>query len=159
MYLLLPLESVEPFGINWKEIESCASAVEFIKNNPIFRARKQSMDSVMTDSDSPDIVHFANKSIHKNEVRNAVVLAIHSGKIYSAIELLQGETADSPFDGDAARYSSFTDYFQKKYDVDLKYPGQNLLLLKQSHRAHNLLVDFNGEGLSKLMLYLFICKR
>lgn len=27
------------------------------------------------------------------------------------------------------------------------YPGQPLLLLKQSHNAHNLLVNFNDEGL------------
>ncbi|XP_071696759.1 endoribonuclease Dicer homolog 3 [Rutidosis leptorrhynchoides] len=148
LYLLLPLESIEPFGINWEEIESSVSAVDFIKNNnPTSRVEKQSMDSDMTDPDSPDIIHFANKSIHINEVKNVVVLAIHSGKIYSVMELLQDETANSPFEGKTARYPSYTDYFQKKYNVDLKYPDKNLLLLKQSHRAHNLLVDFNGEGI------------
>ncbi|KAI7728700.1 hypothetical protein M8C21_019071, partial [Ambrosia artemisiifolia] len=67
--------------------------------------------------------------------------------MYSVLEVLQDKTADSPFDGDAKRYSSFKDYFKKKYEIDLVYPGQNMLLLKQSHRAHNLLVDFNGEGI------------
>ncbi|GJY45701.1 endoribonuclease Dicer homolog 3a isoform X1, partial [Tanacetum coccineum] len=145
MFLLLPLEPLEPFQIYWKEIDSCASAFEFIKKNPLLTGDKQSTDTVMTDSDSTNIVHFANRSLHEDEVKEVVVLAIHTGKQYSVCELLKDETADSPFDGDAKRYSSFTDYFKKKYEIDLKYPGKNLVKLKQSHRAHNLLVDFNGE--------------
>lgn len=162
IYLLLPLEFLEPLTINWKEVDSCVSVVDFVKTNSQFRAKKQArdggvmttlenIDSVMNNSDSVDLVHFANKSIHKDEVKNVVVLAIHSGKIYSVLELLQDATAESPFDGDTGskppRFSSFTDYFEKKYGIILAYPKQRLLLLKQSHRAHNLLVDFNGEGI------------
>nr|XP_043620815.1 endoribonuclease Dicer homolog 3a [Erigeron canadensis] len=147
MYLLLPLLSQDPFEISWNEIDSCVSVVEFVKNFSLLRAEKQSVDSIMMDSDDDDMVHFANRSVHKNDLEELVVLAIHSGKIYSVLELLEQETANSPFDGDAKKFSSFTDYFFKKYEIDLKYPGQNLLLLKQSHRAHNLLVDFNGEGI------------
>lgn len=175
MFLLLPLESLEPFQICWKGIDSCASAFEFIKKNPLLTGvaqstdsimtdsdstdivhsadkknplltdEKQSTDTVMTDSDSTNIVHFADRSLHEDEVKEVVVLAIHTGKLYSVLKLLKDETADSPFDGDAKQYSSFTDYFKKKYDINLKYRGKNLVLLKQSHRAHNLLVDFNGE--------------
>lgn len=35
-----------------------------------------------------------------------------------------------------------------RYGIVLKHPGQPLLLLKQSHNPHNLLVNFNDEGLS-----------
>ncbi|XP_024966955.1 endoribonuclease Dicer homolog 3a isoform X2 [Cynara cardunculus var. scolymus] len=161
IYLLLPLELLEPLTINWKEVDSCASVVDFVKTNSQFRAKQQSrdggittlenIDSVMTDFDSIDMVHFANESIHKDEVKNVVVLAIHSGKIYSVLELLQDATAESPFDGDTGsnppRFSSFSNYYEKKYGIVLAYPKQRLLLLKQSHRAHNLLVDFNGEGI------------
>ena len=33
-----------------------------------------------------------------------------------------------------------------RYDIVLRYPSQPLLRLKQSHNAHNLLVDFKEEG-------------
>ncbi|KAJ9548492.1 hypothetical protein OSB04_021035 [Centaurea solstitialis] len=161
IYLLLPLELLEPLTINWKEVDSCASVVDFVNTNPQFRAKKQArdggvtkpenIDSVMIDSDSIDILHFANKSIHKDKVKDVVVLAIHSGKIYSVLELLEDATAESPFDGDTGsnppKFSSFADYYEKKYGIALAYPRQRLLLLKQSHKAHNLLVDFNGEGI------------
>nr|GEX89613.1 endoribonuclease Dicer homolog 3a isoform X1 [Tanacetum cinerariifolium]GEX93376.1 endoribonuclease Dicer homolog 3a isoform X1 [Tanacetum cinerariifolium] len=146
MYLLLPLESLEPLRISWKEIDSCVSVVEFIKKNSIFKAEKNSMDIVMMDSDGDDMIHFANKSLHKDEVKDVVVLAIHTGKMYFVLELLEDEIADSPFDGNAKKYSSFTDYFRKEYGINLKYPQQHLLLLKPSGRAHNILLDFHDEG-------------
>ncbi|KAL8236785.1 hypothetical protein R6Q59_017866 [Mikania micrantha] len=143
MYLLLPLESLGPFKISWKEVESCASAVEFVKKSSVLSAKKQSVDSVMTDWISTSMIHFANRCVHKDGVTNMVVLAIHTGKIYSVLEVLQDETSHSPFE-DTKKFSSFKDYFKQKYEINLVYPGQNMLLLKQSHRAHNLLVDFNG---------------
>ncbi|KAL0297330.1 UNVERIFIED_CONTAM: Endoribonuclease Dicer3 [Sesamum radiatum] len=36
----------------------------------------------------------------------------------------------------------------ERYGIVLKYPEQPLLLLKQSHNSHNLLVDFRNEGAS-----------
>nr|GEU55203.1 retrovirus-related Pol polyprotein from transposon TNT 1-94 [Tanacetum cinerariifolium] len=36
---LLPLESLEPFQMYWKEIDSCASAFEFITKNPLVMGR------------------------------------------------------------------------------------------------------------------------
>ncbi|KAI3514031.1 hypothetical protein L1887_12347 [Cichorium endivia] len=144
IYLLLPLESLEPLRINWKVIDSSVSAVDFFKAHD-GKSRVKSTDLVMTDSDSKDIVHFANKSVNKDNIKDVVVLATHSGKIYTVIKVLENETADSRFDGE--RFSSFTDYFDKKYGVVLQHPGQHMVLLKQSHKAHNLLVDFNGEGI------------
>ncbi|KAI3811509.1 hypothetical protein L1987_21233 [Smallanthus sonchifolius] len=110
-------------------------------------AEKQTVDSIMTDSESTSMIHFANRSVHKDEVTDVVVLAIHTGKIYSILEVLEDETAHSPFGGDTEKFSTFKNYFKQKYRINLVYPGQNMLLLKQSHRAHNLLVDFNGEGI------------
>ncbi|KAJ0848787.1 putative ribonuclease III [Helianthus annuus] len=147
MYLLLPLESLDPFEINWKMIDSCVSAIEFVKKSSVSRAEKQNVDSIMTYSENTSMIHFANKCVHKDDITNMVVFAIHTGKLYSVIDILQDQTACSPFDGDTKKYSSFEDYFKKKYKIDLVYPEQNMLLLKQSHRAHNLLVDFNGEGI------------
>ncbi|KAI3687844.1 hypothetical protein L1987_81547 [Smallanthus sonchifolius] len=147
MYFLLPLESLDPFKISWKAIDSCVSAIEFIKKSSVLSAEKQSVDSIMTQSESTSMIHFANRSVNKDDVTNVVVLAIHTGKIYSVLEVLQDETAHSPFEGNTKKFSSFKDYFKQKYKINLVYPGQNMLLLKQSHRAHNLLVDFNGEGI------------
>ncbi|KAL7588569.1 hypothetical protein Lser_V15G38263 [Lactuca serriola] len=150
IYLLLPLESLEPLTINWKAIDSSVSAVDFIKSRND-TSEVKSLDLVMTDSNCTDMVHFANKSLHKDNVKDVVVLAFHSGKIYTVIEVLENETADSPFEEDTGskppRYLSFTDYFEKKYEIVLEHPSRSMLLLKQSHKAHNLLVDFNNEGI------------
>lgn len=158
MYFVLPLESSDPFKISWKEIDSCVSAIEFVKKSPFSRAEKQSVDSVMIDAESTSMIHFANRDVHKDDdVTNVVVLSIHTGKIYSIFKVAKDETADSPFDGDTTKYPSFKDYFKQKYEIDLVYPGQSMLLLKQSHRSHNLLVDFNGEGsLNLILFFLFI---
>lgn len=155
IYLLLPLESLEPLTINWKAIDSSVSAVDFIKSRND-TSEVKSLDLVMTDSNCTDMVHFANKSLHKDNVKDVVVLAFHSGKIYTVIEVLENETADSPFEEDTGskppRYLSFTDYFEKKYEIVLEHPSRSMLLLKQSHKAHNLLVDFNNEGFLKYMM-------
>lgn len=49
-----------------------------------------------------------------------------------------------------------------RYGIVLKHPGQPLLLLKQSHNAHNLLVNFNDEGLflcpnGRLLVFSMVC--
>ncbi|KAL6211625.1 hypothetical protein ACLB2K_016848 [Fragaria x ananassa] len=72
-----------------------------------------------------------------------VVVAIHNGNVYSVFEVLSNTSAESHFE--SSRYSSYADYFHKRYGVVLKYPGQPLLRLKQSHNPHNLLLNFNGE--------------
>lgn len=153
MYLLLPLESLDPFKISWTMIDSCVSAVEYVKKPSDSIPEKQNIDSVMTCSESTSMLHFANRSVHKDDVTNMVVLTTHTGKIYSILKVQQDANADSPFDGDTKKFPSFKDYFKQKYDIDLVYPKQNMVLLKQSHRAHNLLVDFNNEGLFSFLSF------
>ncbi|XP_059641179.1 endoribonuclease Dicer homolog 3 [Cornus florida] len=171
MYLLLPLESLnipsrEPWTINWMAIDSCVSAVEFVKKNAWLSTeqsngdRRNSLidktDSVWTDCNSTNVIHLANKSVPINDLGGMVVLAIHTGRIYSVLNAVDNTSAESPFDGnfDAkdSSYSSFADYFNKKYGIVLKHPGQPLLLLKQSHKAHNLLVDFSSQGSDKMVV-------
>nr|POF01599.1 endoribonuclease dicer like 3 [Quercus suber] len=81
-----------------------------------------------------------------------IVLAIHTGKTYSLVEVVNNTSAESPFDGNtdnaSSKYMTFSEYFNKKYGIPLMHPGQPLLQLKQSHNPHNLLVNFNEEDLS-----------
>ncbi|KAA8546198.1 hypothetical protein F0562_003063 [Nyssa sinensis] len=165
MYLLLPLESpnipgCESWKINWTGIDSCGVVVEFLKKNAWLSAKQSTSDgrnsslhktdSVETDYNSANVIHLANKSVHVNNLREMVVLAIHTGRIYSVLDAIDSTSAESPFDGNSdavpSIYSSFADYFNRKYGIVLRHPGQPLLLLKQSHNAHNLLVDFNNDG-------------
>ncbi|KAL0372085.1 UNVERIFIED_CONTAM: Endoribonuclease Dicer3a [Sesamum calycinum] len=163
MYLLLPLESEEtdserPLKINWMGIESCVSAVEFLKRNAWLNFQRpeaieeksspHASDPIMTKFNS-DIIHLANISASADGLKEMVVVAIHTGRIYSILYAVAGTSAKSPFEADPdAGYSSFADYYHKKYGIVLKYPEQPLLLLKQSHNSHNLLVDFRNEGAS-----------
>ncbi|XP_057957753.1 endoribonuclease Dicer homolog 3a [Malania oleifera] len=169
MYLLLPLESSnisrhESWRINWKGINSCASVVEFLKKNCWLGPEHSGggggnllsgrVDMVDAKCKSPSIIHLANDSVQIDNLKDKVVLAIHTGRIYSILDVVADSSAESPFDGNTdavpSNYVTFGEYFDKKYRIVLMYPGQPLLLLKQSHNPHNLLVNFNGEGVSSV---------
>lgn len=191
MYLLLPLESSdnksEPPEINWNVIESSVSAVEFLKQNAWLNVKQsesnrksmleQRADPIGNESENRGIIHLANKSVSITDVKDMVVVAIHTGRIYTILEAVDRTSGDSCFDGNSdtftSNYSSFFDYFSKKYvfclkiivcedysnisflnislllrryGITLVHRGQPLLLLKQSHNAHNLLVDFRNQS-------------
>ncbi|GER32493.1 dicer-like 3 [Striga asiatica] len=162
MYLLLPLDDEnatggQPSQINWTGIESCVSAVEFLTKNALldFKQPKTNddpdssvniTDLVVNDSDC-DVIHLANTSATADGLKEMVVVAIHTGRIYSILNTVDNTSSRSPFEGDVdLEYSSYADYYNKKYGIVLKYPEQPLVLLKQSHSSHNLLVDFQNEG-------------
>ncbi|KAL3633443.1 Dicer dimerization domain [Castilleja foliolosa] len=166
MYLLLPLESEnttsdQPLKINWTGIASCVSAVEFLKKNAMLDLKRPEanddnsssvVDSDLVDankSDCEDVIHLANISATVDFLKEMVVIAIHTGRVYSILDTVADMSSKSPFEGDAGLgYSSYGDYYHKKYGIVLKYPEQPLVLLKQSHNSHNLLVDFQNEGAS-----------
>lgn len=159
MYLVLPLETLndsnnESWTINWRGINSCVSVVEFLKKNALVGAQHCNGDTGNslpsrnslsgTGGNSAQIFHFADCSVDEKNITDMVVVAIHTGKIYSVYEVLSDTSAESPFE--SPQYNTYAEYFQKKYGVLLMYPGQPLVRLKQNHNPHNLLVNFNGEG-------------
>ncbi|KAJ4951413.1 hypothetical protein NE237_028245 [Protea cynaroides] len=168
MYLLLPLELPDPVAashesvrINWRAIDACVSVVNFLKEKSFSIADCSSISekgdssysltcSSNTECNSSEVVHLANVSVNINNLKNMVVVSIHTGRIYSVLDVMIGTSAESPFDttSDAvpSNYSTFTEYFNKKYGILLMRPGQPLLLLKQSHNAHNLLLAKSSEG-------------
>ncbi|KAG6677776.1 endoribonuclease Dicer homolog 3a isoform X1 [Carya illinoinensis] len=163
MYLLLPLEntsSPEPYRINWMGINSCVSAVEILKKGALLGTERFNGETgnsapcidgfLETKCNSADFIHLADNLVDINNLKDIVVLAIHTGKIYSVVKIMSNTSAESPFDGSTdtapSEYTSFAEYFDKKYGITLMYPGQPLLQLKQSHNPHNLLVNFGDEG-------------
>ncbi|PKA63342.1 Endoribonuclease Dicer like 3a [Apostasia shenzhenica] len=151
MYLLLPFQTPsnehDPIQINWDGIEAAASVVKFMSALPsseeecdIFCKNKISLNS-NDGCDEADIIHFADKLVHVSSTKDMVVMAVHTGKIYSVIDVITGSTSDSPFDGQG--YVSFKEYFNKKYGIVLQHPEQPLMLLKHSHNPHNLLSSFS----------------
>ncbi|PSS19311.1 Endoribonuclease Dicer 3a like [Actinidia chinensis var. chinensis] len=162
MYLLLPVETSnvsthESWRINWMAINSCVTVVDYMKKNAWLSVKQSSGDNVNSSLHRTDsietiknVIHLANKSVDSENLRQMVVLAIHTGRLYSVLYVVDNTSAESPFDGNSdanpSSYSSFAEYFYKKYGIVLMHPGQPLLLLKQSHNAHNLLVDFKNEA-------------
>ncbi|KAH9804979.1 Endoribonuclease Dicer [Citrus sinensis] len=162
MYLLLPLEIVNTFGdgswrINWSGINPCASVVEFIKEKSFLGAAQCNNNGgnsspcrtspCKTGCHGKDVIHLANGSVDAKNLKDMVVLAIHTGRIYSIVEIVNNSSAESPFDGNTDDDSkTFVNYFSEKYGIVLIHPGQPLLRLKQSHNPHNLLVNFNDGG-------------
>lgn len=129
MYLLLPLESEDiaadgPLKINWTGIGSCVSAVEFLKRNAWLNFQQTEViddnlslhvsDPIVTEVSS-QIIHLANISASVDRLKEMVVVAIHTGRIYSILDIVPSTSAESPFEGDAdASYSSFAEYYHKK---------------------------------------------
>lgn len=126
MYLLLPLESKDisteqPLKINWMGIDSSVSTVEFLKKNawlnfhqPETMDEKSSIhtcDPVGTEFNK-DIIHLADRSTTVEKLKEMVVVAIHTGRIYSIVDIVDGTSASSPFE--VAGYSSYADYYHKK---------------------------------------------
>lgn len=131
IYLLLPLETTsgeEPWRINWKAIGASISAVEFLKENALLDFKRCNgngenpppctTNQSETDSEGQDTIHLANCSIDKKNPKGTVVMAIHTGRIYTIIESVKGTSSNSPFDGNTdgapPEYSTYKDYFSKK---------------------------------------------
>lgn len=166
MYFLLPLETSsnqdhEVICINWKGISASASVVRLMRNICTPAAENGSFGSCCfvsseTECQESDMIQLANKAANLQSFQDMVVIAIHTGKIYSVLDVVTSSCADSPFDGISDKSTSeirtFSEYFKKKYDIVLRYPGQPLLLLKPSHNPHNLLSsksEHKGNAASK----------
>lgn len=132
MYLLLPIETLDtsntnPWRVNWIGISSCANVVEFLKKNysvgpEHFNGDQGNLSlsmtgSSMTECMASDLIHFANTSIDFHNLQNLLVLATHTGRIYSIVEVISSESAESPFEEtvDAASLEySYAEYFKTK---------------------------------------------
>lgn len=127
MYLLLPLESEEVATvlpmISWTGINSAVSTVEFLKENARLNFHRpetidedtsiHKCDPIGTELKS-DIIHLADRSTTVDGIKEMVVVSIHTGRIYSIVDIIDGTSALSPFEADAG-YSSYADYYHKKY--------------------------------------------
>ncbi|XP_056866743.1 endoribonuclease Dicer homolog 3 isoform X2 [Raphanus sativus] len=165
MFLLLPVETGDQASsattVDWSAINSCACVVDFLKNNSLLELQVGDDENHHCDT-SPgqevlqkketetNLIHFANASSDKNSIEEIVVVAIHTGRIYSIVEAVKDSSAMSPFEDEASlEYATYAEYFNKKYGIVLAHPNQPLLKLKQSHHAHNLLVNFSEEVIEK----------
>ena len=128
MYLLLPLETLntsspEPCQINWIGINSCISAVEIMRKSSLLGAEHcngetGNLSPYRSGTCSTNVIHFAYSMADTNNLKDMVVLAIHTGKIYSIVEVVNNTSAESPFDGNtdkaSSKYMTFSQYFNKK---------------------------------------------
>lgn len=131
MYLLLPLDplsisSNEHWKIDWKAVDACSSVVEFLKNsflrshcnghagNPV----PHNVESSIAECNAAKKIRFANDLIDIEALKNMVVLAIHTGRIYSIVEVVSNSSAESAFEENADKvpsdFSSYAEYFNKR---------------------------------------------
>lgn len=154
MYLLLPLipgklaEESEVIPIDWKAVRDTAMTANVFSalcsTQGSNKSHKSSVYSAESESmHSKDMVHMACGSKAFSKVRGMAVVTIHTGRIYSVVEVLEDKNANCPIEGvqdtKSSIYSSYAHYFAEKYKRVLKYPHQPLLQVKQTHRLHNLL--------------------
>lgn len=123
MYLLLPLktsyqEHHDEAHINWDGIDTTFSAVEFM--SMIYSSGAESdqpwknLVSLVSrnGSDESDVIHLANKLVHTQIVKDLVVMAVHTGKLYTVLDVVASSSSDTSFD--APGFSTFKEYFCKK---------------------------------------------
>uniref|UniRef100_A0A0E0JSJ4 Uncharacterized protein n=1 Tax=Oryza punctata TaxID=4537 RepID=A0A0E0JSJ4_ORYPU len=150
-YLLLPANPSFDSNvcINWSVIDAAATAVKLMRR--IYSENKRELLGIFdSDQNVGDLIHLANKSCMANSLKDMVVLAVHTGKIYTALDITE-LSGDSAFDGASdkkeCKFRTFAEYFKKKYGIVLRHPSQPLLVLKPSHNPHNLLSSkFRDEG-------------
>uniref|UniRef100_A0A0E0FXC3 Uncharacterized protein n=1 Tax=Oryza nivara TaxID=4536 RepID=A0A0E0FXC3_ORYNI len=151
VYLLLPTNPSFDSNvcINWSVIDAAATAVKLMRR--IYSENKRELLGIFdSDQNVGDLIHLANKSCKANSLKDMVVLAVHTGKIYTALDITE-LSGDSAFDGASdkkeCKFRTFAEYFKKKYGIVLRHPSQPLLVLKPSHNPHNLLSSkFRDEG-------------
>ncbi|PNT67584.1 hypothetical protein BRADI_3g29287v3 [Brachypodium distachyon] len=147
MYLLLPLcyssHIQHDLSINWEAIGFCTDALEQLRNMYTEDGNLHANFIQCRSIKGEDMIHMANKSLRVSSIKDSVVLSLHTGRIYSVLDLIIDTTAEDSFDemynGKASTFASFVDYYHEKYGIIIRHPKQPLLLLKQSHNAHNLL--------------------
>ncbi|KAH9304310.1 hypothetical protein KI387_008714, partial [Taxus chinensis] len=163
MYFLLPAES-EKLGISqnvlnidWKSIKSCASSARLFKLLSIIPEKdidlRETLEQVLMDRTAllqnavgkSETISLAIGTYEASELIDKAVVAVYNGNIYCIVEVIHDRTAESPFpqpeDPKADHYSSYYDYFEKRYGKKLKRLNQPLLRAKQTHRPHNLLIQ------------------
>ncbi|KAJ8750873.1 hypothetical protein K2173_016054 [Erythroxylum novogranatense] len=165
MYLLLPLDTCNSpsqgsLAINWAGVGACSRLIDYLKVSLYLDSRQDNHDrgnklicsdgSSLNESNSLNTIHLADTSVNMSSLKDMVVLAIHTGRLYSVVEVVSNTSSESPFEGKAddpqlGRATTYAEYFHKKYAIVLRHPGQPLLRLKQSHNPHNLLVNFGSE--------------
>jgi len=150
-YLLLPLEKsndicIRSLQIHWSAINSCASAIAFVRqrfslvmevsddnskiisppcdtdNSKIISPPCDTSSSSDMECESTNMFHFANCVVDASSVKDNVALAIHTGKVYCIIDVVDNSSAESPFDGNSDKSGAedkmtFTQYFQKRYII------------------------------------------
>ncbi|KAJ3678564.1 hypothetical protein LUZ60_002367 [Juncus effusus] len=149
MYFLLPINAscTKSVEIYWRGINSTISAVQFLRN--VYSAPDPDFSTVGETRDEGEIC-LANETVKIEDLKECLVMAVHTGKIYLILEVLNDLSAENKFDGVSEKsdceFQTFNQYFKKKYNISLKHPNQPMLLLKHSHNAHNLLTKHSIEA-------------
>lgn len=134
LYLLLPLDKSKDIcsgslRIKWSAISSCASAVEFFRrkfslvagdSDDNSKILSPSRDTTLSDveCESTNKIYFANCAVDVSKLKDTVVLAIHTGKMYCITEVVVNSSAESPFDGSEGKSEAngmtFSKFFQQR---------------------------------------------
>lgn len=122
-YLLLPLKKSNDIcpgslQIHWSAISSCYSAIEFVRRKfSLVAEESDDTSSLAMEPESTNMFHFANTVADVSNIKDTVALAVHTGKIYCIIDVVDSSSAESPFDGNNEKSGSrttFSQYFKER---------------------------------------------
>ena len=136
IYLVLPVK--DHFGtcqreakIDWELIRYCASGAILLKS---FCSSEKSSSSGIRDNfeallkrnllqysvRKEEAITLAGGIYKASDLIDKAIVAVHTGRIYSLVEVIRDKTAKSPFPeskGSKEKYSSYSDYFEKKVSI------------------------------------------
>ena len=136
IYLVLPVK--DHFGacqreakIDWELIRYCASGAILLKS--FCSSEKSSSSGIRDNFEALLKRNLLQYSVRRSQRRShhliaggiykashlidKAIVAVHTGRIYSVVEVIRDKTAKSPFPeskGSKEKYSSYSDYFEKK---------------------------------------------
>ncbi|GAB4832726.1 endoribonuclease Dicer [Ancistrocladus abbreviatus] len=129
-YLLLPViwnQYKSTMVVDWKLIRRCLSS-------PIF---SDSTDVVGSQIPGDELLQLADGPARMNDIVNSLVYAVNKKSFFFVSQILPGKNGYSSIDDS----TSHVEYWRKVYNVDLCYPEQPLLQVKQLFCLRNLLHD------------------
>ncbi|KAJ0089697.1 hypothetical protein Patl1_14811 [Pistacia atlantica] len=136
-YLLLPVifhENASTVTVDWKIVRTCLSS-------PVFREPPSSKGTNFFPSD--EHLQLDNGCWSISDVENSLIYARHKDSFYFVSNVVWEKNGYSPYKDSGT--TNHVEHLIKRYDINLKYPGQPLLHAKPLFRLHNLLHNRKPE--------------
>ncbi|XP_024528687.1 endoribonuclease Dicer homolog 3a isoform X2 [Selaginella moellendorffii] len=132
-YLLLPILDGS-CDIDWNIVTRCADAAKLL---PSLCSELNKTEVCMERPDT-GLIYTASGPVSPGALQDAVVLTVHTGKLFSIVEVLEDLGAQSTFkENEESEPCTYEEFYLRKHGRLLRYQTQPFLRVKPTHAVHN----------------------